>query len=1837
MLSLEELMKRDTKAELLEKLKKTGKNAQKGPKLPSGRLEVKKALPRASEVQTPMRAGLPSTNLFAGMAELPKAGKLPTAAEQAARTAPTVKINLDNAPIKVQTTINPTILPRADMTKSTVKDEKARLYQTNDSLLSNDEIFRKYQYVAKDTEMDYSTKKKAIDKGLSVTGKMRDKNLIASMLGNKESTALIQRVTALQSELSAQLKSTAFGAGFGQAAGLGVYDKAMKKVAEKTGSNKLAEGLAKTEEARRKVQELHPGSYQGGEIAGELTKMAIAYGTIGKAAENTALKAAGALGGRMSAATASDFAQKAYALAKYNPKIAAAAKFGTRMLGQQAADTAVLAPLVAADGIAEGKSRDEILKELAKQEAIAAGFNVGMGAIPAIARGVKAAAGNASTKAAQRAIPRQIEASMRGEMPSNQYIKLGKTPEILRKYGMIKGDMVMPQSVVPKAAYPAEYRQALAKGAGISESSIRNIQGHNLGFEAIRQLPEKMKNPVAILKSDTKDGSVVVLTDMVDAYKQPVIVPIRINKDGTTDLGTVIPSIYGKKDFQKFIGQQKEKGNVLYLDTKRNLQQLPNSGLQLPESFNADADPMLRIAQRSGKVNREELQNITRGSRHAEAERAIAEKVERERTLKRANNMQEILHETVLPEGEHRLLLPRPGEVSNFTAGEGGIVQGNFRNFDERPYPPIHASDRGVNPEVLPYMPKGEKGYYADGIDSLSQQYHVYNGRQALVDQRAVQKAEAKVERAAQAEARTAAKAQKEADTAALQPKDIQELHNLKYRQEQAVKEARKGVKLSEDDEDLLKRMHAGRIGEEKARTLAEGNADDLIAVFRAEKPLRETEKILKDYKKYTKRRYYDTVQEAVGEIHLRDGKKEGWHDRTPFLYSRETQERILYDIAPNRETADRIREKILDPIHENERDRVLFSNGLKERIRQVRVSTKKNIRFTSRNGAEKMSESGLVQFLGEKRYQLQRLREEAVKRPLSAAGKEEMELLRQEVEAATAAVTPEQLARINEGITEYQKIYEEIHPLINEALIRNGYDPIGYTPGYFPHMNFDEPEGILEKTFHKLGFDFASKELPMDLAGRTETFRPGKKWSGNLEKRKGTKTDYDAARAFDLYIDNISDVIYHTDDIQLLREYENYFRYNLSEKGIREQIKALRNDTGLSEFEREARIEQLYKDNAKNNKMQNYVSNIRIYTDTELAGKKHISDRGVEQAYTGRKVYKAVNTLGSRVSANMVAGNIASAITNIIPITQAAGSIGVKNSVRGLQSAMEAFAEGAGKDALTRKSAFLTTRRGLDMLYETGLQKVSKKAGALMEIMDSFSTQVVWRGRYFDNVAKGLDEETAIKEADRFCRGLFAGRSKGSMPTMFMSKHPLTKALSAFQLEVNNQISFFLKDVPRNAQGSARKMAKAYCGAIIMGHIYNDFYEKLTGRRSALDPLDYANKFIGDMTGTQGRNVIDIVKDAADGEGLRLTEKTAKRVQAEKEGEDFKPIPSDAIGNLTKNIGGQVPFVGGLLFDGGRVPIQSAFINPKEVLGTVADASNGTITKEQRNEILRRQFGGALAYAALPFGGAQIKKSIGGLETMAKGGSYKQRKEGASLQFAVDQENPLNWIQAGAFGKWALPEGQKYFDGGKALDPKRTKTYEALVKGGVKNTSAYQIVSNIQSKEKGADKRAAIRWTALPKEQQAILYYDLVAGKEDKALMDYYNVQAQIGKRKKKDIGEVYDCLSRMAEHGSSVLPKRNIIREINLSDEDKKHIYLTRVSNSVAKESKCISKLEKHGIRINAYLSIKNKYGTLNSQKGIDQTAEFNRWLREQGFSWEQQKAIKEEFMFWGMYPKK
>ena len=92
----------------------------------------------------------------------------------------------------------------------------------------------------------------------------------------------------------------------------------------------------------------------------------------------------------------------------------------------------------------------------------------------------------------------------------------------------------------------------------------------------------------------------------------------------------------------------------------------------------------------------------------------------------------------------------------------------------------------------------------------------------------------------------------------------------------------------------------------------------------------------------------------------------------------------------------------------------------------------------------------------------------------------------------------------------------------------------VDYRKDYFPH--FDDPTDPFVKAMKAMGFKVDNITLPTDIAGITHQFRPGKKWFGNFLRRTGNDTSYDALEGFERYIHGISDVIYHTNDIQRLR-----------------------------------------------------------------------------------------------------------------------------------------------------------------------------------------------------------------------------------------------------------------------------------------------------------------------------------------------------------------------------------------------------------------------------------------------------------------------------------------------------------------------------------------------------------------------------------------------------------------------------------------------------------------------------------------------------------------------------
>ena len=1749
--------------------------------------------------------------------------------------------------------------------------------------------------------------------------------------------AAYRRVAQKQAELQKKLPGAAFTAGLLEGMGGNSKDAAVKLI----GNDALTKQNEAMQELFKQTQSNHKGMAAAGRLTGEFAKAGAGYMTIGKAAEKAVLKGASALGGRMAASTAPDIAQQAAAKILLNPKNAKAARVAAGLLGQQAADTMVNTPMTIAAGIGEGKNKKEILKDVGKQEATDAAFNMGIAALGAGAKKAGQAFEKASKKGPIAGIDFEKMKYERAPVDENlvafkQGVDNGtvgkwqsydlKAPteravkEISEKTGVnIKG---FGMSIKPNELTHIEKRHGVHGKADNSMADVKDIgkiqyvldhydrveptgefssayknsdntpaqmiifdkriNGIYYVVEAVPDNKNKKLQVVSAYKTKKREGYQVSdaklpPTDGQTALELPSNNSISKNSSNVKKKGISEKKLLSADEIPEKIRQEYENwNNPDYMGEK--LREISEKYSGDSQQFDAEVkkitgrmqelEDMLGIRTQRVKDTEKKIQ--TGAIKEMKKILSLSGKGETEETKKllqtavlegRTGKISEQTRERIFTELFDRghisnradidkdlknhlkgltLKISRQdasnipdfkqwrkgtfGKIRSVGVGEKGNIDSVWMELHEK-WPQVF-SDEITNPaeQLLKIKEVADEMTYreiplAETIDSGAR-----DGLKAEFDS-AMDRLETELQKlTAYTNDRAAVQKRKlmqegiplQVDYNKMSTEEMKELYNQRYQYKKAADKVRSRKNLTEGDKALLDKLHRGELDAETARKYAGLNGDDLIEVYNAEKPLYATNQMIREYKKLANSRFDGDFSDIMGDIPIQSEGKKGWRDLSPLRLMRETQERILDMIAPTKEQAGRLKQTLFDPIHANERDRTLFKNEFIDRLKQTDISTKNNIPIKLPNGENvKTSESALVQWLGENRYQLRQMERKKGRATVEEIANEQE--LRRQIAHIEKSLSREQLQRIDNGIAEFTEIYKKIHPEINEALIRNGYEPVGYIEGYFPHMNFDDPNNVVEAMAKKLGFDFSSKELPMDIAGRTETFRPGKKWAGNLLTRTGTETDYDALRAFDQYIDNISDVIYHTDDIKRLRSYEDYMRYTLSDEGIRARVDAVKNNMDLTAAEKEKRIDEIY-EGVQNHSLQNYVSNIRAYTDL-LAGKKHKVDRILETEVFGRKVYKAVNAIENRVAGNMVAGNIGSALTNFIPITQGMSNMSMSSNLRGLKESLVNMTKGE-MDELTKKSTFLATREGSEQLYKSTMQKISEAGGKLnplqwMEAADKFTTQAVWRSRYYDNLKKGMEKTAAIQNADDFARGLFAGRSKGAMPTMFSSK--TLKPLTMFQLEVNNQISYLMKDIPKEAQGSVAKMMKAYGGLIIGAYIYNDVYEKLTGRRSALDPFSTANQAIGDLTGTQVRNTLDILEDAAKGNGVQLTE----RVEQKK--------PSEALENVLGDIGGNMPFVGGLLFDGGRIPVQSALPSVTTIAGAFGDAASGDDTKEKARQTIKQELEKPLWYLGMPIAGGQVRKTVKGLDLMRKGGSYTQTNKGEKLQFAVDQDKKTNWLQAALFGKWAVPEAQAHMEKNRTLSEKSTETYEKLRQAGAKNTTAFESINKMNREDKGRDKRRAIRSAPLSAEQKAILYRSILDDdQKDKEILDYF--------KWKNSMGEVADYLMRAADYKDNSA-KKAALQDAKISDDEKEYIYMEKFvqDESREKEQSRIRTLREAGIGMNDYLKIRMKYGQLYDYK--DAEARMRQWLQEEGFSWQEQSVIKEQFIFWGMHPKK
>lgn len=702
---------------------------------------------------------------------------------------------------------------------------------------------------------------------------------------------------------------------------------------------------------------------------------------------------------------------------------------------------------------------------------------------------------------------------------------------------------------------------------------------------------------------------------------------------------------------------------------------------------------------------------------------------------------------------------------------------------------------------------------------------------------------------------------------------------------------------------------------------------------------------------------------------------------KIPGAYSRETMERNSYDIfgKNNRDKAEQLNDEYFAPVHKAVADRTNYVNTMRQQVADLHLSK---------------HESALVQMALEGRN----------------------DVAAEYIKNNKIKVTSKLQKNVADGVATFQAIYKELYDSLNETLLSNGMEPVRARKNYAPHFVKDKPDTLLSRIRYSFGWGKdSSVNIGTDLAGVTDDFSPGKKWFGNLLQRKGELTDYDAVAGFDRYIETAGDVIFLTDSVQQLRSLEDALRYRLSDEGTREKVNQIRNDRSLNALERHQKIQDAYDSNMDNiQKLYNqkkqgmggYASNLHEYINN-LAGKKARADRGWEEMI-GRQMYTVAKNVEGRVAANMIAMNPGSWITNFIPITQASGEVSTANLIKAMRDTVKSAVK---DDGFTDGSVFLTNREGTQFLDRTLTRKISDIAGMPMEAIDHFTSNVVTRAKYLQNIQDGMGLQEAFDNADAFAANLMADRSKGAQPTAFNSVNPIRKVFTMFQLEVNNQLSYLFKDLPR-AKQSVPKLAWAYTKVFTGAYLFNAVYHQLTGRDSAFDP-------------------IGMIADAFGFDPLDDDDKDKKK----KSGVDI------AL-DLGKNVAEQVPFVGGLL-GGGRVPISAAFPDFGKL---IEEHENGYDNKRIALDAAKSAANSA-AYLLLPFGGGALKRTAEGAATVYAGGSYSLDKNGEKiLQFPQYGQSPRDWAQAMLFGKSSLQGAQEWADNGyDSLNAEETKAFDEL------------------------------------------------------------------------------------------------------------------------------------------------------------------------------------------------
>lgn len=871
---------------------------------------------------------------------------------------------------------------------------------------------------------------------------------------------------------------------------------------------------------------------------------------------------------------------------------------------------------------------------------------------------------------------------------------------------------------------------------------------------------------------------------------------------------------------------------------------------------------------------------------------------------------------------------------------------------------------------------------------------------------------------------------------------------------------------------------------------------------------------------------------------------------RSIILNHRTPERNMLHIFGDERGAA--INAAIFDPVAANEAERIRFRNRMHDEVRAFEDSAGKTTRLTK-------EERAVVQQVIEGRA----VGEIVAGMEMSEAIQNAAQNIRNGEDAGDAAKefsldreqrrlaekysrwleTQEFLesgrvdnVKVENAVAKYKSMFDQFYDAINDFLVAHGYEPIGFIKGYAPHIQPENNQNLLNKSLQAMGINTDVTRLPSSIAGLTADYRPNKRWNPYFLQRTSDITQYDIASAYESYVDYMSDVLYHTDDIMRVRQAANYFRRTYAPDEIRENLSwaeelRYRSTDDKAAFLRDHDVisktsamtpgdisqamddyvDKLYEDITRTTKYSEFVSYLDNYANI-LAGKQSMADRGWEYS-SGRTILNLGNKLVRAFGRAQVAGNLSSALNQTAQLPQIFAELGTKNTAQAIADIWSGKLRRAG---WAQESDFLTGKKGIDYLVTDPADMVVSTMFKPAEFMDGFVSTVAVRGKYLQEIQAGKSEREAMKAADAWGKSVMGSRAKGSRPLTFEAKNPVAQMVNVFQVEAINSWEHLTQDLPRDIRAIERSKGKTAAAAALAGVIVKMLLaafllnraaeETYGGTPAPFDILGLSANFIasgeGLTTNEWLRTVMDNGWEKLTGERLFDTDPAAL------DG-DFNW--GAAAEDFAYNASNDIPYlrnVTGLLGLGDEtLPLPDLYGAGEGIVNAVAN--DGLLSVETLTAL------GAAAAEFLP-GGRQLSKTAQGLETILRGGRYYGYGDEARMQYPVEGDF-FDVVRALMFGNSALEETNAFYASGESgLSAVQTKLYEDLVAAGADRMELYRGIQdyraasndeNMSSLERGKQERDIIRALNLTDEQKLDLYRGLTGAESRvekfQALMD--------------------------------------------------------------------------------------------------------------------------------------